>query len=61
MSNLGYCRFQNTLSDLQDCSEHIYDELEGAEDTARNELVATCQQILEALDYEVVSPDEEDE
>jgi len=24
MSNMSYCRFTNTVSDMEDCIEHIY-------------------------------------
>ena len=24
MSNMSYCRFRNTLADLQDCSDHLW-------------------------------------
>lgn len=27
MSNMSYCRFQNTLIDLEDCVEHMGDPL----------------------------------
>lgn len=26
MSNMSYCRFENTYHDLLDCSEHIFDD-----------------------------------
>ena len=26
MSNMSYCRFENTLRDMQDCLQAIYDE-----------------------------------
>ena len=26
MSNMGYCRFNNTLNDLYDCIEHLDDD-----------------------------------
>lgn len=36
MSNMSYCRFQNTLSDLLDCLDHIIDdELSEDEERAR--------------------------
>ncbi len=28
MSNMGYCRFRNTLPDLRDCYDHMADILE---------------------------------
>lgn len=45
MSNMSYCRFQNTLNDLRDCQEHMEDELEGEEERARQQLIKVCQEI----------------
>lgn len=49
MSNMGYCRFQNTLAELLDCQEHLLEELSSEEERARAELVRTCQEIVEAV------------
>jgi len=49
MGNMSYCRFRNTLTDLKDCFEHINDELEGDELSARNELVKICKDIIDEL------------
>lgn len=48
MANMSYCRFQNTLADLLDCQEHLFEELSAAEERARAELIRTCQEIAEA-------------
>jgi hypothetical protein len=53
MANMSYCRFQNTLVDLVDCQEHVHDEVSKHEEHARNELIATCVEILEAKGYAV--------
>ena len=46
MSNMSYCRFQNTLSDLQDCEEHLSDDdLSEDEEEARIKLVKLCKEI----------------
>lgn len=51
MSNLSYCRFENTLKDLRDCHEHIRDILESeTENKARLDLIALCQEIIEEVD-----------
>lgn len=51
MSNMSYCRFQNTLQDLRDCYEHMgEDELSEEEEKARQELLKLCQRIAD--DYE---------
>ena len=60
MSNMSYCRFQNTLSDLRDCYEHIEDDdLSKEEDRARKNLVNLCRDILDVLGYEVIEPEED--
>lgn len=53
MANMSYCRFQNTLIDLVDCLENIDEEVSKHEEHARNELIATCVEILEAKGYAV--------
>jgi hypothetical protein len=46
MGNMGYCRFTNTLKDLEDCYEHIYDEdLSEEEEEAKKELIELCKNI----------------
>ena len=45
MSNMGYVRFENTLSDLRDCHEHMEDTLSASEHEARRRLVALCHEI----------------
>jgi len=49
MSNMSYCRFQNTLEDLKDCKEHINDTRDMSDDEkrARNRLVNVCRMIVE--------------
>lgn len=48
MSNMGYCRFRNTLSDLRDCADHFDDDdLLEEERSARAKLVALCSRIAE--------------
>ena len=50
MANMGYCRFQNTNRDLEDCMEHIDDhDLSEEEVKARKELIDNCVTI--AIDY----------
>jgi len=51
MSNMSYCQFENTLSDLRDCeewlNEHQPDELSDTELKAFRRLVARCKRIAE--------------
>ena len=55
MSNMSYCRFENTAKDLRDCKEHILDteDLGIDEARARHDLIALCQDILEEVGCEV--------
>jgi hypothetical protein len=56
MSNLSYCRFQNTLGDLTDCEEHINDELSKNEENERVDLIQCCIKLLEATgSYKVIN------
>jgi len=47
MSNMSYCRFQNTVADVRDCWDNIHDSLSGAEFDARNKLIELCKRIAE--------------
>lgn len=48
MGNMSYCRFINTLQDLQDCFEHITDtDLSEYEMKAKDQLIELCHQIVE--------------
>jgi len=49
MSNMSYCRFQNTLRDLQDCNAAFEDEehLSKDEMDAAFDLVELCAAIVE--------------
>jgi len=48
MANMGHCRFQNTVQDLEDCREHLDDDLGGEEHRARQRLVDLCNDIVAA-------------
>ena len=47
MGNMGYCRFQNTLEDLQECYEHMDDEVGEEEKRARKQLIKQCKEIVD--------------
>jgi hypothetical protein len=48
MANMSYCRFENTLGDLEDCFDHISDEnLSSTEERCREALIALCNEIAE--------------
>jgi hypothetical protein len=53
MGNMSYCRFENTLGDLQDCYDHIDNEdLSKSEKNARRQLIALCKDIANDYDEE---------
>ena len=51
MSNMSYCRFENTSNDLQDCLDNWYDkpidELSEHELKAKKRLLEQCKEIAE--------------
>lgn len=46
MSNMSYCRFQNTLMDFRDCYEHIFDANSEDEICARASLIREAANLL---------------
>lgn len=48
MSNLAYCKFQNTLADLRDCYEALDEgkKLSADEEKARDLLINLCRDIV---------------
>jgi hypothetical protein len=54
MANMSYCRFENTLSDLQDCYNNMEDDdLSESEKSARQDLIILCINIAEEYGEEV--------
>lgn len=51
MSNMSYCRFQNTLSDLADCAEAVEarEELSREESRARRYLFEMMANMMEEI------------
>jgi len=47
MGNMSYCRFENTLRDLQDCLEHLWSDVSKEEERARRELIHVAQEIVD--------------
>lgn len=46
MSNMSYCRFINTLQDLSDCYDNLWDnDLSPEEQEARQRLIKMCHEI----------------
>ena len=54
MSNMSYCRFENTVNDLEDCAEHMNDEnLSETEEKAREQLIDLCRDILDECEQDL--------
>lgn len=49
MSNMSYCRFENTLEDLADCVEAIDEPASRSEHRKRIQLVRLCAEVI--FDY----------
>jgi hypothetical protein len=48
MSNMSYCRFENTLADLRDCYENWDSKLENeSEVKARARMLKLCKDIVD--------------
>ena len=56
MANMGYCRFENTLSDLRDCYDNLeqfeYGDLSLSEAEAAVRLIKLCRQIADNYEGE---------
>ena len=46
MSNMSYCRFENTYRDLRDCYENMEGKLSNDEAAYRQKLIKLCAEIL---------------
>jgi len=54
MSNMSYCRFENTLSDLLECYDNMDDDdLSETEARCRIRLIQTCRNMLEDYEHEI--------
>lgn len=49
MSNMGYCRFRNTLTDLRDCYDNLGETESEEEADAEVMLIKLCKQIAEEM------------
>lgn len=60
MSNMSYCRFENTLSDLRDCYNNMDEDLDDSETekSSRECLIRLCKKIVDRYGE---SDDEDDE
>jgi len=57
MSNMSYCRFQNTAIDLEDCAHHIRDKITNHDERrSRVKLVDLAVEMLREIGYDVDHP-----
>lgn len=52
--SMSYCRFQNTVKDLQDCYDNLFEDLEELskeEKRAREKLITLCHDIAWDTDF----------
>jgi len=49
MSNMSYCRFENTANDLQDCVDDWYldDDASDSEKRSRDKIIKLAKEIVE--------------
>jgi len=53
MGNMSYCRYENTLKDLEDCEEHFDEKVNSdSEHEARKELIQLCMNIASSFENE---------
>ena len=65
MSNMSYCRFRNTLADLEDCQEALemedeFEEMDEDEEAAMKRLIRLCGKIHEEFGHLAGDEEEED-
>ena len=60
MSNMSYCRFENTFKDLQDCHENMSNELSPSEAKYRTKLINLCKEITMDFGEEDLSDEGDD-
>ena len=60
MSNMSYCRFENTMNDLMDCINNIQREAENSTDEHyRQEMIALFEEIATQYEGDVVGYSQE--
>lgn len=47
MSNMSYCRFENTLDDLRDCYDNWEEETNEREERKKKKMMELCRQIVD--------------
>jgi hypothetical protein len=60
MANMSYCRFENTLRDLQDCYHNMEGVSDHEEQRARQRLIDLCKDIIDDYGDNFVFNDDEE-
>ena len=53
MSNMSYCRFENTANDLRDCVDNADSEVSQEEHRARKRIAIYCAEFLNTIGMDV--------
>lgn len=61
MSNMSYCRFENTYSDLRDCVDALADPMSKDEARYARKMYKLCQEFITNVDEYGIVTDEDDE
>ncbi len=61
MTNMSYCRFENTFRDLQDCYQSMFDGgLSDSEQKYRQLLIDMCKDIINDVEDDELQDDSND-
>jgi len=62
MPNMSYCRFQNTVGDLRDCVEALWDSppTSAEEIAAAKRMAKLCEEYLENFDANALEVEEDE-
>jgi hypothetical protein len=60
MANMGYCRFENTYSDMMDCYYNINNNLSEREHKYREKILELCEQMISEFDENNLVDEEEE-
>jgi hypothetical protein len=57
--NMGYCRFENTFHDLEDCADHVNDNLSKSEAAYRKKMIDLMHEMIDGAADEPAVDEEE--
>lgn len=60
MANMSYCRWRNTLEDLRDCAENVWETVGSEEEAvAKRKILELCRELADIEADEVCVVDED--